>query len=190
LQKINVTCSGASDGQLEVLIQDGKEPFVYSWSNGAATAIAQNLLSGVYSVTIVDADGNTLTLTETLTAPSPIIITETVVNASCSGVTNGSINLSVTGGSGGYSFAWSNGSVLQNLANLRRLVYRNGNGRLWLFSQKTFMLTNAHYLAHAALTNTSCSQPSGGIDLTPSEFCTYTFQPEQQKTKRGGYITL
>jgi hypothetical protein len=85
---------------LQAIIQDGQEPFVYSWSNGANTAILQNLATGTNYVTITDAKGNTLTLSEQISAPSPIVVTETVVNPSCRGVNNGSIALAVSGGAG------------------------------------------------------------------------------------------
>ncbi|MBA4053581.1 MAG: hypothetical protein C0490_02615, partial [Marivirga sp.] len=123
LQKKNITCPTAIDGQMQAIIQDGQEPFVYSWSNGANTSTIQNLAPGKYSVTITDAKGNTLTLTEQISAPPPIVITETVGNPSCSGVNNGSIGIAVEGGAGGYTFSWSNGSKVQNLSNLASGFY-------------------------------------------------------------------
>ena len=103
---------------MEVVVQEGKEPLSYSWSNGATTASAQNLSQGSYSVTITDADGNMLTLNETISSPPPIAIVETIKNPSCGGIANGSIELAVTGGSGVYTFAWSTGSIEQNVTNL------------------------------------------------------------------------
>src|SRR5690606_27059902 len=80
LTKTNASCSTGADGALEVVIQEGKAPFIYTWSNGTSSSKAENLSAGDYAVTIVDADGNTLTLNETVTAPQPIVITGTVVN--------------------------------------------------------------------------------------------------------------
>src|SRR5690606_11646559 len=114
LEKKNATCSNSSDGELKVVGQEGKEPFIYSWSNGSNSETAQNLKAGAYAVTIKDADGNMLTLHEVVSAPSPLVISETIINPACSGVANGSIELVVSGGTGAYNFQWDNGSSSQN----------------------------------------------------------------------------
>ncbi|HEY5748093.1 MAG TPA: hypothetical protein VIU12_18610 [Chryseolinea sp.] len=172
LQKTNVTCSTSADGQVEATIQDGQAPFTYAWSTGATTPAIQNLSAGVYSVTITDANGNTLTLHETVSAPAPIVITESVSNPSCSGVANGSITLDVTGGTGTgtYTYFWSNGSSQQNLANAPSGLYTvTVTDSTNCTAQKSFMLTNSSLLsATALLINPSCSQANGSIDVTPS----------------------
>jgi hypothetical protein len=170
LQKRNATCSASADGQLEAVIQDGQEPFVYSWSTGAITPTIQNLSAGMYSVTITDAKGNTLTLHETVSAPAPIVITESVSNPSCSGVANGSITLDVTGGTGQYTYFWSNGSSLQNLTGVPSGLYTvTVTDSSSCSVQKSFMLTNSSLLsATVSLLHPSCSQASGSIDITPS----------------------
>ena len=170
LQKKNATCSAGTDGELQVVIQDGQEPFVYSWSNGATTSAAQNLAAGKYAVTIKDAKGNTLTLNEEITSPPPIILTESVVNPSCSGVSNGSIALTVAGGNGGYSYAWSNGSTVQNQNTLPGGLYTvtvaDSTG---CSVQKTFMLTNSNLIiVSSSLSHPSCTQANGNINITPS----------------------
>jgi len=170
LQKKNVTCSAGTDGQLQVVIQDGQEPFVYSWSTGATTAMAQSLSAGMYAVTISDANGNTLTLNEVVSSPPPIVITESVVNPSCSGLANGSIELAITGGIGEYSFAWSNGSTQQNLTSLIGGLYTvTVTDSVGCSVQKTFMLTNSTLItAGVLLRHPSCTQTNGSIDITPS----------------------
>lgn len=70
----------------------------------------------MYSVT--DTKGSVLTLHSEVVAPAPIVINESVINPSCSGQYNGSIALTVTGGTGAYSFAWSTGSAEQNLNDM------------------------------------------------------------------------
>ena len=170
LQKRNVTCAESADGQLEAVIQDGQEPFVYAWSTGAITPTIQNLSAGMYSVTITDAKGNTLTLHETISAPAPIVVTESVSNPSCSGVADGSITLDVTGGTGSYTYSWSNGSSLQNLTGIPGGLYTvtvtdSSNCAV----EKSFMLTNSSLIsATASLRHPSCSQANGSIDITPN----------------------
>ncbi len=169
LQTKDITCSASNDGELQVIIQDGLEPFVYAWSNGATTSTTQNLAAGIYAVTITDANGNTLTLSEEISAPPPIVISESLVNPACSGQNNGSIELTVSGGTGEYTYAWSNGSSEQNQSNLFSGFYTvtvmDATG---CSAVKTLVLTNGTLIsAEASLVHPSCAQTDGSIDITP-----------------------
>jgi SprB repeat len=170
LQKKNVTCAGGADGQLDVIVQSGKAPLAYTWSTGATTAVAQNLTEGAYAVTVIDASGNTLTLNETLTAPQPVAITESLINPSCNGSANGSIALTASGGSGAYFYTWSNGSTLQNLSNLSGGAYSvTVTDSQGCSAQKSFTLTNSTSITVAVLfSHPSCGQANGTIDITPT----------------------
>jgi hypothetical protein len=168
LQKTNATCSSAKDGQLQAVIQDGTAPFVYSWSNGATTSAAQNLGAGKYSVTIKDAKGNVLTLNEEITSSPPIVITGAVLNPACSGAMNGSVDLSATGGTGVYTYVWSNGSTAQDLSGVASGVYTvKVTDAAGCFAEKSFALTNGALIAvTSSLHHPSCTQANGGVDIT------------------------
>lgn len=57
-------------------------------------------------------------------ASSGVIISLTnVTNETCAGFADGSISISVSGGSAPYSYLWSNGSVTQNISNLSAGTY-------------------------------------------------------------------
>jgi len=47
---------GAATGQLHIQVFGGSPPYSISWSNGATTEVITDLLSGTYSVTVIDAD--------------------------------------------------------------------------------------------------------------------------------------
>jgi hypothetical protein len=168
IEKKNVTCAAGNDGTLGVVVQEGQRPITYSWSNGSSDSTALNLTAGLYAVTVKDAKGNTLTLTEQITAPAPITIAESVINPSCSGVANGSINLTVTGGVGSYNYSWSNGSIEQNQSNLIGGLYTvTVSDSLGCSVQKTFMLSNmALITVESALSQPSCIEANGTINLT------------------------
>lgn len=51
-----------------------------------------------------------------------LLITATLTNPDC-GATDGAINLNVTGGSGSYTYQWSNGAATQNITNIGAGVY-------------------------------------------------------------------
>jgi hypothetical protein len=178
LQKQNATCATGNDGEIEVTIQEGTEPIIYSWSNGAKTSRVQNLAPGTYSVTVTDAKGNTLTLTESISSSPPIVISETITNPYCSGAASGAIALNVSGGSGAYTFLWSNGMTQQNISNLSSGLYTvTVTDATGCTAQKTFMLSNSTLIsATSVLKHTTCNQVTGGIDITPSGgIAPYTF---------------
>jgi hypothetical protein len=88
----------------------GDNNLTYSWSNGATTAVTQ-LSVGTHTVTIGRADGCSIQKTVEVTlSPAPTIV-PVVVSPSACGLSNGSINLNITGSSGPYQITWSTGST-------------------------------------------------------------------------------
>jgi hypothetical protein len=178
MRVVNASCFGAQDGELEVNIEDGAGPFTYRWSNGTTDSLAQNLVAGMYSVTITDSNGNVLTLNKEVTQPGAIIISETIFHPSCAGSANGSIDLSVSGGSGSYSYAWSNGATTQDISNLNAGLFTvtitDSSG---CSKQLSYMLVNnVRILLNGVVTRPSCGQTNGGINVTVTGGATpYTY---------------
>ncbi len=111
----NITCYGGSNGSATVNVSGG--PYTYQWSNGANSQSISGLTSGTYSVTVSDG-GCSSTASVTISEPNDIVITSLVDSVNCYNNSDASINLSVTGGTAGYSYSWSNGSSSQNLTNI------------------------------------------------------------------------
>jgi len=114
----NVLCFGGSNGAVDLTVSGGVSPYTYAWSNSAITQDITGLIAGTYTVTVTDANGCTKTTSATVTQPTIIALSSTVVNVLCNGAATGSINLSVTGGTPGYTYLWSNGSMLQDPVGL------------------------------------------------------------------------
>lgn len=119
---VNPTCAGASTGSIDVTPQGGTAPYTYSWNTGATTQDLTNVPAGSYNVTITDANGCTTTVSRTLTAPAVLVLTGTSTNSTC-GAAGGTIDLSVSGGTPGYTYAWSNGATTQDLSGLAPGTY-------------------------------------------------------------------
>ena len=117
-----ITCNGASNGTAEVLVSGGVPPFDYKWSTGAVSSKIENLRPGTYNVSVTDASGNSVNSSVTIDEPTQIAIDATVQDESCLGG-DGLVSLSVSGGSGGYTFRWSDGSTTKNLDNLTSGLY-------------------------------------------------------------------
>jgi len=120
----NILCNGGSNGSLTVT-PTGFAPFAYSWSpSGGTGATASGLSAGNYTCTITNQCGGLTTVTATITQPTALTatITTTTNPTTCSG-TNGAIDISVSGGTSGYTFLWSNASTNQNATNLAAGTY-------------------------------------------------------------------
>lgn len=102
----NPTCAGSATGSATVVVAGTNGVPTYNWSNGAGTDVASNLTAGTYSVTVVDGAGCFGSATVTLTDPTAISISQTTTNVSCNGGANGMVSLSVSGGTGPYSYTW------------------------------------------------------------------------------------
>jgi hypothetical protein len=80
--------------------------------------------AGTYTVTVTDAMGCSETASFTVGEPTPITITSVVVDATTPQYNNGSIDITVSGGTPPYQFIWSNGETTEDVFNLQADVYR------------------------------------------------------------------
>ncbi len=82
----NVTkagCNGAG-GSATVDASGGTAPYTYLWSNNAGTATVNNLMPGVYSVTVTDAAGCSASASVTIDAAiPPNVVIAASANAKC-----------------------------------------------------------------------------------------------------------
>ncbi len=60
----------------------------------------------------------TATLAKTVNEPTPLAPSVVVTNVACFGGSNGAVNLSIAGGSPGYTYVWSNGATTQDIGGL------------------------------------------------------------------------
>ncbi|WNB18465.1 T9SS type A sorting domain-containing protein [Marivirga arenosa] len=115
----NSVCAGDDQGIIVIDPTAGTAPFSYSLNE--ADAVRENIFTtlapGEYSVVVTDANGCTATATATITSPDPLEITAEVVNSN-SILGNGSISLSVTGGTGEYTYSWSNDATTASIEEL------------------------------------------------------------------------
>ena len=115
-------CNGDSSGAINLVITGGVPPYQVQWSkDGSAISNQEDLLNvtaGVYSLRVTDNAGTVFTEeTIELINPDALSISNIQVQDAMDG-NNGSISITVNGGTAPYSFAWSNGASTQNLNNL------------------------------------------------------------------------
>jgi len=99
-----VSCNGASDGSIALNVSTATAPVVFDWSNGANQELNSNLAPGIYHVVVSDARPCVDTLTFEIQEPELLVSNYVVQSVSCTGLSDGQINASATGGNGGYTY--------------------------------------------------------------------------------------
>jgi hypothetical protein len=118
-EKRNISCTGESDGVLQVNASGGVGPYEYTWSNNINSAFNDNLGPGDYTVSVADANGCNTSQIFRIKEPQLIFLSEEIIsNPSCDGSQDGSIEVIAGGGYSPYSYAWSNGSSGNFIENL------------------------------------------------------------------------
>jgi trimeric autotransporter adhesin len=109
------SCFGDINGTATVTSTGGTAPYSYNWSTGGTAATETGLGAGSYGVIVTDSLGCSDTLNVIVTQPNPLTITASSVNPTlCAGI-NGSIDLTVTDGTPGYTYQWNNSANTQDL---------------------------------------------------------------------------
>jgi gliding motility-associated-like protein len=75
-------------------------------------------------VEIIDSNGCFYEYFVILPEPDSLNITSTEVVVTCHGGTDGSIDITVTGGNPGYTYTWSNGEITEDISNLAAGSYQ------------------------------------------------------------------
>jgi len=167
----NVSCNAGNDGTVDLTVTGGTAPYTYAWSNTATTEDMTGLTAGTYNVTVTDANGCTTTSSTTVTEPTALTASAIATNVSCNGGNNGTIDLTVTGGTAPYSYAWSNTATTEDLAGLMVGTYdvtvTDANG--CTTNASTTVTEPTALSASAIATDVSCNAGSDGtVDLTVS----------------------
>ncbi len=136
VQVDSVQCPGGTDGGIQLTAHAGEPPYQYSWENedesltGSGTIASDsafvslpNLPAGNYTVTISDANTDSVFVV-TVPEPLPISLSGlTVADLSCFGSCDGQIVVQVTGGTAPYQLDWSSGDSGAQLTGLCAGVY-------------------------------------------------------------------
>jgi hypothetical protein len=124
-----VPCFGSATGGATITATGGTAPYianVVSWSGGLGIpASTINASGGSYTITNLPAGTYTVTVTDGNNCQwnSNVTIVESTPIAVSGIVSNNAIDLTVSGGTPGYTFSWSNGATTEDLSNLSLGTY-------------------------------------------------------------------
>jgi hypothetical protein len=124
---VNPSCAEGNDGSAEITTTGGTAPYSFSSPFGEWSS----LMAGTYSGWITDANGCTVEVVVTLTAP-PALSVAPVIQNPVNVDDTGSVQLNPFGGTPPLEVTWSNGSTDSNIEGLAEGSYTytvtDGNG--------------------------------------------------------------
>jgi len=138
-----VSCFGGSDGQVTLAVTGGEPPYNVQWSNGATGLSLGNLPAGTYTASVTDAAGCVSTQSVEVIQPDELVISGLQTTAESNNGANGSIDITVNGGTAPYTYRWrQNGEIVSEVedptqlrAGAYEVLVTDANGC-------TFLMTN------------------------------------------------
>ena len=103
----DVFCAGNSTGSIDITVSGGVPPYSYLWSNGSTSEDLANITAGNYIINVIDAQGQSQLDTIVVNEPLPLSLSYVITNESSAGSSDGSIDLTVTGGTPPFSYFWN-----------------------------------------------------------------------------------
>ncbi|MBL4657684.1 MAG: SprB repeat-containing protein, partial [Flavobacteriales bacterium] len=101
------SCNGTCDGLATVATGGGVLPHSYLWTDGQTSTTAIGLCAGNHSIVVTDGAGCTAVNNAIIGQPDLLVISDSINDASCFGLSDGSIYLTITGGTQFYLYTWS-----------------------------------------------------------------------------------
>lgn len=107
----DILCAGDSTGAIEVTISDGVPDYTYAWTGSAGFSSTDEdideLIAGAYDLTVTDANGCTSSESFNVDESDPIVLDTLVTDLDCNGIPTGAIDLTLSGGTPDYTYAWT-----------------------------------------------------------------------------------
>jgi gliding motility-associated-like protein len=173
---------GALDGAAKINVQNGSGSYKFSWGT---TDTRLDLSAGSYAVTVTDNASNckavaTFTLSNQVSAPVAIAISNPIINLNCAGAKDGRVIYTLTGAmaTSQISLVDGNNRVYENgLLGVGSycIVVKDGQGCI-VGSQCFEVKEPKPIVAKATITNKTCALPGGiTVNVTGGMTGTYTF---------------
>ncbi len=119
------TCLNICDNIITITPTGGQVPYLYSLNNGASTSsnVFANLCAGNYTIDVTDANGCTFNTTQYIDTTVGFNVDISAFGTNCDSIGFFMVEAFPSGGSGNYSYLWSDGSTSSLLFGGSALSY-------------------------------------------------------------------
>ena len=171
----NSSCGGTPIGKVLVTGMTGVSPYTYLWSNGTTGSTITGLTEGTYSVQITDSKNCQVTQSATVTKVDPIGFGSFSATSPSCLQQNGSITLTITGGTAPYYYSASTGDVLISYSQQYTISNLTAGQYNFLVTDAGFCTLNAGTTLETPQgissvsvngVNSTCSSTDGSIQIT------------------------
>lgn len=121
VKKTNTTKLGNADGTAELTITGGIPPYAVIWNTSATSTALTGLAAGSYTADITDANKATKQIAVVIS--DPVTLTLVATNTNSFGGTNGSVNLTIAGGTPPFTIVWNSGQTTEDISSLKAGYY-------------------------------------------------------------------
>ena len=167
----------SNNGAIDITVTGGTGALTYAWTGpGGFTATTEDitgLAAGDYDLTVTDANGCVLPVTITVGQTANTLAQTNAVTLAGCGVNNGAIDLTVTGGVGTLTYAWTGpGGFTATTEDITALAAGNYDVTITDANGCTLTATIAVGNVNSTLaqthvtTDATCANNNGAIDIT------------------------
>jgi len=168
----NVLCYGDSSGSITVTPVGGVPPYIAYWEhdNNLQSTQISNIDTGQYIIYVFDSVFCLKIDTMQITQPLPLSVSHIVIDATCAGLSNGSIDLTVNAGITPYSFSWNAGLyITEDISSLATGTYNvivTDSNNCTISDSAVVNQPQALGTSIATINTTCFAGNDGSIDLT------------------------
>lgn len=114
---VNVSCFSLQNGEVQITVSNGNQPYSFLWSNSDQNEDLTGVGVGNYYVIVTDLYGCEDSANYDITEPDSLIGAATVLqypggnNVSCENALDGQVDVVAVGGTPPYNYNWSNNDV-------------------------------------------------------------------------------
>ncbi|MTH15210.1 T9SS type A sorting domain-containing protein [Flavobacterium sp. LC2016-01] len=177
LSTTNTSCYGTNDGTAQIIVSNGKAPYLYSIDNGplVSTNVFSNLSPSYHTIYVKDATGCSIQSDIVIGMASPVEILESVTNAGLDN-NDGQIKINATGGKAPYSYTLVDnvGTTLKGpqtsnvFSGLSAGSYQaqvtDSNG--CFYTRSSIKVVQSTLAANLVVNAITCENPKGSITIT------------------------
>ena len=157
---VDVSCFGENNGNISLDISGSTPPYNINWF-GVDT---NNLIAGTYNFTIVDSNNCLYSEIAIVSEPNPIDVLCQIIDPSCGNTNDGSVQLTINGGTPNYNIDW--GNINPNALSIGTYNYVVNDANNCSDSNSVSLVAESNIQVVSSVNNISCNSfCDGSIDL-------------------------